>query len=167
MGAVLIGIGVAVAVLGLLIGASGFGSIETSSGAALVTAGCIAFVGGLLLFALGFIHRALIDLGHKLDGAIHFETEDEGVHGADRLGPLELESEPFAPALPLSDEEKPAAQRAPRPAPAPSAHSAAASAVAPSRTSRGAASRVSQNRGAPSVADAWSRPVAGPSTTTP
>lgn len=82
MGAILIGIGIAIAVLGVLLGAIGFGSSETTSGVGLLTAGSNVFVGGMLLFALGVIHRALIDLGLKLDGVVHFEPEEDEVAGA-------------------------------------------------------------------------------------
>lgn len=84
MGAVVIGIGAALAALGVVFGVIGFGSAETTSGAGLMMVGSTAFVGGLLMVALGFILRVLGDIAEKLDGAVHVEPfEDE--HPAGRV----------------------------------------------------------------------------------
>lgn len=78
MGAAVIGIGAALAVLGIVFGLIGFGSAETTSGAGLMMVGSSFFVGGLLMVALGFILRILTDIADKLEGAVHFEPlEDE------------------------------------------------------------------------------------------
>ncbi|MDQ0347233.1 hypothetical protein [Ancylobacter vacuolatus] len=84
MGAVVIGIGAALAALGIVFGVIGFGSAETTSGAGLMMVGSTAFVGGLLMVALGFILRVLGDIAEKLEGAVHVEPfEDE--HPAGRM----------------------------------------------------------------------------------
>lgn len=101
MGAIVIGVGVAVAALGVVLAAIGFGSAETTSGAALMTVGGTAFVGGLLLFALGFILRVLRDIAEKLDGAVHFEPDEEELQGARATASVvAVETASFTPAAP-------------------------------------------------------------------
>ncbi|GLK84954.1 hypothetical protein [Ancylobacter defluvii] len=82
MGAIIIGIGLVVGAIGVVIGLIGVQSLAQPSGTALVIVGTVGFVGGLLLFALGFVHRALVDIGQKLDGVVHVEAEEyyEGEH---------------------------------------------------------------------------------------
>jgi len=109
MGAVLIGVGLAIAIIGLLLGAVGFGSSETTSGAALLTAGSIGFIGGILLLGLGFVHRALVDIAQRLDGIVHFEPDEEEAVESARL---EVVREDFAPMLGPQAEEQPAAPMA-------------------------------------------------------
>ncbi|WP_018389837.1 hypothetical protein [Ancylobacter sp. FA202] len=122
MGAVVIGIGAALAALGIVFGVIGFGSAETTSGAGLMMVGSTAFVGGLLMVALGSILRVLGDIAEKLDGAVHVEPfEDE--HHAGRieaaadtvagaaLAPMASAFEDAPPArapqeLPLVEEER-------------------------------------------------------------
>lgn len=112
MGAVFIGVGLAVAVVGLILGAVGFSSAETTSGAAFLGAGSIVFVGGLLFLGLGFLHRALVDIAQRLDGIVHFEVdEDEPAERAAVLDVVE-EFEPISAPLP---ERKRAAAPAPAP----------------------------------------------------
>lgn len=82
MGAVVIGIGAALAALGVVFGVIGFGSAETTSGAGLMMVGSTAFVGGLLMVALGFILRVLGDIAEKLEGAVHFEPFEDEHHAA-------------------------------------------------------------------------------------
>ncbi|MBS7542043.1 hypothetical protein [Ancylobacter oerskovii] len=76
MGAIIIGIGLVVGAIGVVIGLIGVQSLAQPSGPTLVIVGTLGFVGGLLLLALGSIHRALVDIGQKLDGVVHVEAED-------------------------------------------------------------------------------------------
>ncbi|MCB4768960.1 hypothetical protein LGR54_10120 [Ancylobacter sp. Lp-2] len=82
MGAIIIGIGLVIGAIGVVVGLIGVQSLAQPSGAALVIVGTLGFVGGLLLLALGFVHRALIDIGLKLDGVVHVEADEyyEGEH---------------------------------------------------------------------------------------
>ncbi len=101
MGAIVIGIGAALAVLGVVFGAIGFGSAETTSGAALMTVGGTGFVGGLLIVALGFILRVLSDIAEKLEGAVHFEPfEDEVPAGRMEAATMAREAESLVPVSP-------------------------------------------------------------------
>lgn len=105
MGAVVIGIGAALAVLGLVFGLIGFGSAETTSGAGLMMVGSSVFVGGLLMVALGFILRILIDIANKLEGAVHFEAlEDEHPAAAVETTDVAFAAEAIAPPAPAFDE---------------------------------------------------------------
>ncbi|MCS0501052.1 hypothetical protein [Ancylobacter mangrovi] len=82
----------------------------------------------MLLFALGFIHRALVDIAHKLDGAVHFEPEEEEMHHGAAAGAvlageseaLPIEPDHFMPEIVLPAEPEPAAAPPP-PGPAPEA----------------------------------------------
>ncbi|WP_371345239.1 hypothetical protein [Ancylobacter sp. IITR112] len=107
MGAAVIGIGAALAVLGLVFGLIGFGSAETTSGAGLMMVGSSVFVGGLLMVALGFILRILSDIADKLEGAVHFEPlEDE--HPAGRVEvAAALAAEAVVPPAPAYEEAAP------------------------------------------------------------
>lgn len=119
MGAVFIGVGLAVAIVGLLLGVVGFSASETTSGAAILNAGSIGFVGGMLFLGLGFLHRALVDIAQRLDGIVHFEPEDEET--TERGVILDVVEE-FAPVSAPLPERKPAAPvvaAAPAPAPEP------------------------------------------------
>ncbi len=108
MGAVVIGIGAALAVLGLVFGLIGFGSAETTSGAGLMMVGSSVFVGGLLMVALGFILRILIDIANKLEGAVHFEAlEDEHPAAAVETTAVAFAAEAIAPPAPAFDEVTP------------------------------------------------------------
>lgn len=101
MGALVIGIGAVLAVLGVVVGAIGFGSAETTSGAGLMTVGGTGFVGGLLMVALGFILRVLADIAEKLEGAVHFEPfEDEVPTGRLEAAAIALEAEALIPDSP-------------------------------------------------------------------
>lgn len=111
MGAIVIGIGVAVAALGIILGAIGFGSAETTSGASLMTVGSAGFVGGLLMVALGFILRVLQEIAERLDGAVHFEPDEDDVPvGRVAATALAIETEEFAPVAPAFPEETRAPQ---------------------------------------------------------
>lgn len=108
MGAAVIGIGAALAVLGLVFGLIGFGSAETTSGAGLMMVGSSVFVGGLLIVALGFILRILIDIANKLEGAVHFEAlEDEHPAAAVETTAVAFAAEALAPPAPTFDEVTP------------------------------------------------------------
>lgn len=76
MGAVIIGVGLVLAVVGAGLGLIGQGTLAQPSGVALVVAGAVGFVGGLLLVALGFVHRVLVTIADRLDGVVHVEGED-------------------------------------------------------------------------------------------
>lgn len=123
MGAIVIGIGVAVAALGVVLGAIGYGSAETTSGAGLMTVGSTAFVGGLLLLALGFILRVLREIAEKLDGAVHFEPyEEEAAAGRADIAALVLEEELIpAPARFPEEARAPAEPQPPEPRDEPAA----------------------------------------------
>ena len=114
MGAVIIGLGVVVTLIGAVLAVNGLAIYQSTFGNALVTLGGIGVVGGLTLFALGFIHRALMQIVDRLDGVVHFEPEEE-VH------------EPVSAAP--SAHHAPAA--APRPSAAPAAPPAPVTPVAP------------------------------------
>ncbi|WP_369807187.1 hypothetical protein [Ancylobacter radicis] len=138
MGALVIGVGVAVAVIGIVFGAWGFSSSETTSGAAILMSGSIGFVGGLLLVAMGLVQRSLVVVADRLDGIIQFEEEEAShLHGqlqAPLQSPLqdrehghgaglELEAEDFLPVFPPISEPAPPppakpAKRTPPPVPA-------------------------------------------------
>lgn len=108
MGAAVIGIGAALAVLGLVFGLIGFGSAETTSGAGLMMVGSSVFVGGLLMVALGFILRILIDIANKLEGAVHFEAlEDEHPAAAVETTAVAFAAEAIVPSAPAFDEVTP------------------------------------------------------------
>lgn len=108
MGAAVIGIGAALSVLGLVFGLIGFGSAETTSGAGLMMVGSSVFVGGLLMAALGFILRILIDIANKLEGAVHFEAlEDEHPAVAVETAAVAFAAEAIAPPAPAFDEVTP------------------------------------------------------------
>ena len=104
MGAVVIGIGAALAVLGLVFGLIGFGSAETTSGAGLMMVGSSVFVGGLLMVALGFILRILIDIANKLEGAVHFEALEDEHSAAVEATAVAFAAEAIAPPAPAFDE---------------------------------------------------------------
>ena len=116
MGAIIIGLGVAVAAIGIVLGAVGYGSSETTFGAALMTAGAIGVVGGLVLFALGAVHRALVVIAQKLDGVLHFEPDEETEIQSPRA--LDIASDDYPP-LPTSYREAEIDLPIPAPAPAP------------------------------------------------
>ncbi|CAA0087963.1 Uncharacterised protein [Starkeya nomas] len=80
MGAIVIGIGAALAVLGFVLGAMGYGSSETAGAGRMMTVGSSIFIGGLLLVALGSILRVLREIADKLEGAVHFEPEEDEFH---------------------------------------------------------------------------------------
>ncbi|HEY9212629.1 MAG TPA: hypothetical protein VIQ29_07225 [Ancylobacter sp.] len=117
MGAIIIGLGVAVTAIGIVLGAIGYGSPETTFGAALITVGGVAVVGGLVLFALGSIHRALVVIAEKLDGVLHFEPDEEGAH-QERPHSHNIASDDYPP-LPTSYRELEPEPELPIPAPAP------------------------------------------------
>jgi hypothetical protein len=124
MGAVFIGVGLAVAIVGLILGAVGFSSAETASGAAFLAAGSVVFVGGLLFLGLGFLHRALVDIAQRLDGIVHFEVDED--EPAERAAVLDIveEFEPISAPLPERKRVTPAApvvaaEQEPEPEPAP------------------------------------------------
>ena len=117
MGAIIIGLGVAVAAIGIVLGAIGYGSPETTFGAALITVGGIGVVGGLVLFALGSIQRALVVIAQKLDGVLHFEP-DEDVEPNEQPRALDIASDDYPP-LPTSYREAGIDLSVPTPAPAP------------------------------------------------
>ncbi|MDQ0512758.1 hypothetical protein [Ancylobacter amanitiformis] len=124
MSAIFIGIGAAIAVIGFLLGALGFDASKTASGAAILTAGSFGFVGGLLLVALGYVHRALVEIAHRLDGVVHFEPEDE-MHPVvdEELDLMATDLDPvFAPSAPAPEMVPP---RSSARAPAPEARSSA------------------------------------------
>lgn len=110
MGAVFIGVGLAVAIVGLILGALGFSSAETTSGAAFLGAGSIVFVGGLLFLGLGFLHRALVDIAQRLDGIVHVEIDED--EPAERAAVIEV-VEAFEPISPPLPDRKPAGPAAP------------------------------------------------------
>ncbi|WP_246668984.1 hypothetical protein [Ancylobacter sp. TS-1] len=79
-----------------------------------MTVGSTAFVGGLLLFALGFILRVLGDIAEKLDGAVHFEAdEDDASHAHAGAAVLTVETGSFASVAPDYPEPSRAAPKAP------------------------------------------------------
>ncbi|QIB35070.1 hypothetical protein [Ancylobacter pratisalsi] len=166
MGAILIGIGIAIAVLGVLLGTIGFGSSETTSGAALMTAGSIGFVGGMLLLGLGFIHRALVDIGNKLDGVVHFEPDEDDIHVAasehGHAGALPIHAEPFEPAFAPPVEEAPRAEPpafSPPPEPEPAAPVRPAAEERAADAGRGLPSWFRRKREAEPVAEEPSEPA--------
>ncbi|WAC27307.1 hypothetical protein [Ancylobacter sp. SL191] len=127
MGAIVIGVGMAVAVIGVVCGVLGLNSSETTSGAAVLTSGSIVFVGGLLLVALGLVHRALVEVSNRLDGIIQFE-EEEATHLHHELQehahahPLGLDADGFDPFAAEPEPAVPAPSRPAKPArPAPAA----------------------------------------------
>lgn len=127
MGAIVIGVGMAVAVIGIVCGVLGLNSSETTSGAAVLTSGSIVFVGGLLLVALGLVQRALVDVANRLDGIIQFE-EEEATHLHHELQehahahPLALDADGFDPFAAEPEPAVPAPSRPAKPArPAPAA----------------------------------------------
>lgn len=108
MGAIVIGIGAALAVLGLVFGLIGFGSAETTSGAGLMMVGSSVFVGGLLMVALGFILRILMDIANKLEGAVHFEAlEDEHPAAAAETTAVAFAAEAVVTTAPAFDAATP------------------------------------------------------------
>ena len=127
MGAIIIGLGVAVAAIGVVLGAIGYGSAETTFGAALITVGGVGLVGGLVLFALGSIHRALVVIAQKLDGVLHFEPDEDAEIQSPRA--LDIASDDYPP-LPTSYRETEIAPPIPTPAPAPARPSTIEKAVA-------------------------------------
>ncbi|MGA0561171.1 hypothetical protein ACO2RV_01895 [Ancylobacter sp. VNQ12] len=84
----------------------GFSSSETTSGAAILNAGSIGFVGGILFLGLGFLHRALVDIAQRLDGIVHFEPEEEETTERGAILDVVEELPPVSAPLP---ERKPAA----------------------------------------------------------
>lgn len=80
MGAVIIGVGIAVAAMGVVLAVNGLAIYQSTFGNALVTVGGFAFVGGLTILVLGFVLRALKEIATKLDGVVRFDGEDEFDH---------------------------------------------------------------------------------------
>ncbi|MCK0196382.1 hypothetical protein MWN34_05580 [Ancylobacter sp. 6x-1] len=95
MGAMVIGIGIAVVLVGIAAGFNGLAIYQSSFGNTLVVLAGFAFVGGLLLVALGLILRALVRIEDRLAGAVHFEPEDE-----DLIDVAETVAEDAAPSTP-------------------------------------------------------------------
>lgn len=77
MGAVIIGIGVFLAAAGAVLGFNGYAALQQAWGGGVLSAGAIVFIGGLLMVALGFVHRALVTIAEKLEGVLQVEVEDD------------------------------------------------------------------------------------------
>jgi hypothetical protein len=84
MSAFIIGIGVALAAIGIVLTTNGLVIYQSTFGNAMATVGGIALVGGFVIIALGFIYRLLLQISEKLDGVVvPYEVEDEAQASAD------------------------------------------------------------------------------------
>ncbi|MBS7539342.1 ECF transporter S component [Ancylobacter lacus] len=118
MSAVIIGLGIAIALVGAAFGFNGFAVYQSTFGNALIVVGGFAFVGGLVLMGLGFILRALVRIEMRLEGAVHFEPEEGDYIGEVEAVADEAERETRAEAE-AEDEPEPAPRPAPRSEPPP------------------------------------------------
>lgn len=74
----IIGIGVALSAIGIVLTTNGLVIYQSTFGNAMATVGGIALVGGLVIVALGFIYRLLLQIAEKLDGVIvPYDVEEE------------------------------------------------------------------------------------------
>lgn len=85
MSAFIIGIGVALAAIGIVLTTNGLVIYQSTFGNAMATVGGIALVGGLVILALGFIYRLLLQISEKLDGVMlpYDAEEDAEGHAAE------------------------------------------------------------------------------------
>jgi hypothetical protein len=100
MSAFIIGIGVALAAIGIVLTTNGLVIYQSTFGNAMATVGGIALVGGLVILALGFIYRLLLQISEKLDGVmLPYDAEEDAeghtaetthAHHAPLPAPLEV-----------------------------------------------------------------------------
>lgn len=125
MSALIIGIGVAVAAIGVVLTTNGLVIYQSTFGNAMATVGGIALVGGLIIVALGFIYRALLQVSEKLDGVmVHYDGEESadgfsheaGAHSYAHHAPAQHAPDPIEAPVAAPPMYEP-----PRPAPMPPA----------------------------------------------
>jgi hypothetical protein len=102
MSAFIIGIGVALAAIGIVLTTNGLVIYQSTFGNAMATVGGIALVGGLVILALGFIYRLLLQISEKLDGVMlpYDAEEDAEGHAAETTHAhhAPIQPEPIQPA---------------------------------------------------------------------
>lgn len=115
MSALIIWIGVGVAAIGVVLTTNGLVIYQSTFGNAMATVGGIAFVGGLVVLALGLVHRVLLQISEKLDGAmLPYEPEEDEADEEHHLPEPRAARRPApAPEPVFAPEPPPAARPAP------------------------------------------------------